>query len=142
MHDTSRTKHKHATLMSALRMSLKCYQTDEEDLLACTQRFKQDRDILKSAIGDELLNKFVTHTKEHKEETDSNKQDDMKKGSFKSWKAHLCITQANWNKCGSLLDGFNAHCSLENDQFPKTMTRASDVLSNQKFDKTWKEKLK
>ena len=56
--------------------------------------------------------------------------------------AHLHISQANWNKCGSLLDGFNTECSLENDQFPKTMTRASNVLSNHKFDKAWKEKLK
>ena len=54
----------------------------------------------------------------------------------------LCISQANWNKCGSLLDGFNTQHSLENDQFPRTMTRASDMSSNHKFDKTWKEKLK
>jgi len=121
---------------------LKCYQTDREDLLACTQRFKQDRDILKSAVGDKLLHEFVTHTKEHKDETGSAKRDKIAKGSFESWMARLCVSQANWNKHGSLLDGFNAQCSLENDQFPKTMTRASNVLSNHKFDKTWKEKLK
>ena len=52
MCDPSRTKCEHATLASALRTSLGCQQTDEEDLLACTQRFKQDREILKSAVGD------------------------------------------------------------------------------------------
>ena len=56
--------------------------------------------------------------------------------------AHLHILQANWCKCRSLLDGFNTQHSLENNQFPKMMTRASDVLSNHKLDKTWKEKLK
>ena len=142
MCDPSRTKCKHATLTSALRTLLKRYQTDEEDLLACTQRFKQDRDVLKSAVGHKLLDKFITHTKEHKDETDSNKRNEMKEGSFESWMACLCISQANWNKCGSLSDGFDTQCSLENDQFPKTMTRASNVLSDHKFDEAWKEKLK
>ena len=56
--------------------------------------------------------------------------------------ACLHTSQANRNKCRSLLDGFNAQHGLENNQFPKTMTRASNVSSNHKFDKTWKEKLK
>jgi len=79
MCDPSRTKCEHATLTSALKTLLGCQQTDEGDLLACTQRFKQDRDILKSAVHE-----FVTHTKEHKDETDSTKCDEIAKGSFES----------------------------------------------------------
>ena len=89
------TKHECATSTSALRTLLKCQQTDDEDLLACTWRLKQDRDILKSTVGDKLLDKFVTHTKEHEDETNSNERDEMKKGSFESWMAHLHIAQAN-----------------------------------------------
>ena len=111
MCDPSRTKCECATLTSALRALLECYQTDEEDLLACTQRFKQDRDVLKSTVGDKPLHEFVTHTKEHKDKTDRTKHDEIAKGSFESWMAHLHVSQANWNKCRSLLDGFNTQCS-------------------------------
>ena len=40
MCDPSRTKCECATSTSGLRTLLRCQQTDEEDLLACTQRFK------------------------------------------------------------------------------------------------------
>ena len=119
MRDPSRTKCKHATLMSALRTSLKCHQTDEEDLLACTQRFKQCSDTLKSAVRDKLLHEFVTHTKEHKDETDSGKRNEIAKRSLESWMTHSHVSHANWNKCRSLSDGFNTQCSLENDQLPR-----------------------
>ena len=45
MCDPSRTKCECTTLTSALRTLLRCQQTDEEDLLPCTQRFKQDQQI-------------------------------------------------------------------------------------------------
>ena len=89
-----------------------------------------------------MLHEFVAHTKEHEDETDGAKQDEMKKGSFESWMSCLCVAQASADKCGSLVEGFNTQCSLENNQFPKTMTRASDVSSDHKLDEAWRDKLK
>ena len=66
----------------------------------------------------------------------------MEKGSFESWMSHLHVAQASSDEHGSLAEGFNTQCSLENNQFPNAMTRASDILSNHKLDKAWRDKLK
>jgi hypothetical protein len=43
-------------------------------------------------------------------------------------------TESNQDKYGSLLDGLNTQQSLNNNQYPATITDANNVLSNHRFD--------
>jgi hypothetical protein len=48
--------------------------------------------------------------------------------------AVLYLKNANQKKYGSILQGLNTQQSLHNDQYPKTVINANNVLSNHKFD--------
>jgi hypothetical protein len=53
--------------------------------------------------------------------------------------AYLLLRGSDQNKYGTLMKGFVSQYSLGNDQYPKTIQTATDVLSNHKFDATYSE---
>jgi hypothetical protein len=46
----------------------------------------------------------------------------------------LYLKNANQKKYGSILQGLSTQQSLHNDQYPKTVVDANNMLSNHKFD--------
>ena len=50
--------------------------------------------------------------------------------------AFLYLENASQDKYGSILRSFNSQKSLRNDQYPRTITEANNVLSNHNFDTT------
>jgi hypothetical protein len=100
------------------------------------QRFKQMRDVLKSYVGVKLLDHFVTHTQEYIDLLgDTTKEAELKAEAFEKWCAYLLITRSDQSKYGSVVRHFRAQFSMENDQYPRTLRIATDILSSHKFDK-------
>jgi hypothetical protein len=60
--------------------------------------------------------------------------------TFECFLAYLYLENADRAKYGSLLMGLNTQQSLGNDQYPKTVTEANNVLSNHWLDFTPKMK--
>ena len=58
----------------------------------------------------------------------------MKEEAYDAWMAYLLLRGSDQNKYGMLMKGFVSQYSLGNDQYPKTIQTATDVLSNHKFD--------
>jgi hypothetical protein len=54
--------------------------------------------------------------------------------AFEQYTAYLYLEQSNRKKYGSILSGLSTQYSLGNDQYPKSMSEAVNVLSNHKFD--------
>lgn len=54
--------------------------------------------------------------------------------AFKQFLAFNYLENANQLKCGSILSGLNTQQSLGNDQYPKSIGEANNVLSNHCFD--------
>ena len=54
--------------------------------------------------------------------------------AFEQYLAYVYLEQSERKKYGSILSGLSTQFSLGNDQYPKTMTEAINVLSNHKFD--------
>ena len=49
--------------------------------------------------------------------------------------AYVYLENADQAKYGSILSGLNTQNSLRNEQYPKTLIEANNVLSNHEFDK-------
>ena len=139
MHDPIRAKYPCASLTEAISRAMNIKQTENENLLDCVKRFKQQRDIMKSHVGTNILDTFAENMPEHRNETDTNKQDEMKKSAFERWTAHLPIRNSDQAKYGSLMSGLISQYSMDHDQYPKTVTAATDVLSSHRHDnrKKW-----
>ena len=53
---------------------------------------------------------------------------------FEQFLAYLYLDNSDQTKYGSILAGLITQQLLKNDQYPKTITKANNVLSNHKFD--------
>jgi hypothetical protein len=92
------------------------------------KQFKQVRDVYKNHVGTKILDKFTKKLDEYKEATDAAAKKAVKEASFEKWMAYLLIEQSDHNKYGSLIKGFVSQYLLGNDQYPKAIAAATDVL--------------
>ena len=72
MHDPIRAKYPFASLTEALMRTLNIKQLEHERLIDYMKRFKQSRDVLKSHISGDILNKFIKNLPEYRHGTTVN----------------------------------------------------------------------
>ena len=82
-------------------------QREEENLIDCVTRFKSAKNVLKLHVGAKVLHKFVEHTKECWNETNTMKKQEMKNESFDKWMACLLMRNSNQKKHRTLLEGLS-----------------------------------
>ena len=85
MHDPIRVKYPYTSLTEALMRTLNIKQLEQESLIDYMKRFKQSRDVLKSHIGGDILNKFVETLPEYRQSTMSGQQEMNPKHSGDGW---------------------------------------------------------
>jgi hypothetical protein len=134
MQDPIRAKYPFASLTEAISRMLNLKQSENEGQFDYVKRFKVSRDIMKSHVGTDILDKFVENTLEYLDETDTTLKKEMKDEAFDRWMAYLLIRNSNQAKYGSLSNGLVSQFSIQNNQYPKTCTTATDILSNHRFD--------
>ena len=127
-------------LLDSFRAVLNLKQKDGESLQDYTERFKTSRDVLVSHIGGPVvLTKYVTKMDGY----DAKDADKITLCVNKSWGQFLAFTyldNSDKNKYGTLLSGLQTQQSLKNNQYPKSITEANNVLSNHRFDNASKSK--
>ena len=134
MHDPVRAQYPLASLTDALTWLINVKQGINESLIDYVKRFKQLRDVLKSYLGIGLLDYYVEQTDAYRNETDNNKQKEMKEDTFEQWLSYLVVTGSDHSKYGTLINGLKSQFSLGTNQYPKTITAATDALSDHRFD--------
>ncbi len=90
---------------------------------------------MKTHIGTDILDKFVENTKDYQDKNDATLKKEMKDKAFAKWMAYLLIQSSNQGKYGSLMTGLASQFLMENNQYPKTIRTATDILSNHKHDR-------
>jgi len=134
MHDPARAKYPYTSMMEALLRALQyTKQTEDENLIDHVTRFKSAKNVLKSHVGSDVLHKFIEHTEEYRSANATEKKE-MKDNSFDHWMAYLLMKNSDQKKYGTLLTGLASQYSMGNSQYPKTITSATDVLVNHKYD--------
>ena len=128
MHDPIRAKYPYASLTEALMRTLNIKQLEQESLIDYMKRFKQSRDVLKSHIGGDILNKFVKNLPEYRQSTMSGQQE-MKSEAFGRWMAYMMIRNSDQANYGSLLNGMVSQFSMNNNQYPVDIRQAMDILT-------------
>ena len=134
MHDTIRGRYPYASVTDAMKNLLYIKQQDNEPLLDYAKRFKQARDVLKSHVGTKILDEFVETTREYKEDDDDDERTKLKEEAFGRWSAYMLVKNSDQNKFGSLLNGMTTQYAMGNNQFPKNVQKAIDIMSNHRFD--------
>ena len=143
MHDPVRAQYPLTSMSDALGRLINAKQQEGESLLDWVKRFKELRDVAKSHLGNKFLDEFVEHQVEYKDglATEDEKKEQKKEVQSK-WMALLLLRGSDPNKYGSLVKGISSQFSLGNNQYPKTISAATDVLSNHKIDPKFYENQK
>jgi hypothetical protein len=118
-HDPIRAKYPYASLTEAMSRMLNIKQIESEGLLDYVKRFKESGDIMKSHVGNNILDKFVKNTREYQDETDKLLQQNMKDGAYNKWMAYLLIQNSDQAKYGTVMNGLVSQFSIQNNQYPK-----------------------
>jgi hypothetical protein len=109
-------------------------QQDNESLQDYTKWFRVARDVLESQFGGPIaLTKYVEKESNY-DPTNETIVKQCRKTVSEEFLAVLYLKNADQKKYGSILQGLNTQQSLHNDQYPKTVIDANNVLSNHKFD--------
>ena len=71
----------------------------------------------------------IEKTAEYKETTRSEKQKEFKAKAWDAWLSYMFLKHRDQLKYGSLLSGLASQYSMKNDQYPATLSAASNVLT-------------
>ena len=96
--------------------TLNIKQLEHESLIDYMKRFKQSRDVLKSHIGGDILNRFVKNLPEY-QQAGSVEQLEMKTKASRQWIAYMIIRNSDQAKYGSLLNGMVSQFLMNNNQY-------------------------
>ena len=128
------SRYEMSIISDAFRALFNAKQAEGENLTEYTRKFKAAKDILNSHLGGPVdLAKYVK-TMEGYDALNEIKIAQLTKAAQEQFFGFIFMENADQNKYGSLLRNLNSQKSLGNDQYPKTIADACEVLSNHKFD--------
>jgi hypothetical protein len=108
-------------------------QKEHESLQDYTKWFCVSRDVLESHMGGPIMLTKVVEAMPQYDETVVSTHDKCHKDTYEWFLAFVYLSNADKAKYGSILKGLSTQQSLSNDQYPRTITNANNVLSNQPF---------
>ena len=79
----------------------------------CTKRMKQQVEMFKQTAGKSVLYEFAEATADCQKETDEAKQKKSRDESFNEWMGHICMTNSDCKKHGSLKQNLQAQHSVK-----------------------------
>ena len=134
MHTPIKARYPFMTLTENLSSFLNLRQTENESLLDYLDRFEQEKNIIKSMLGIDVLYKFTT-THPGYEDLDEDGQDLEKAGSFDAWMACIFLRGGNQATYGELLKDYRKDYANKENSYPKTVRGALDVMRQLKPSK-------
>jgi len=84
----------------------------------------------------------VKTTPEYTNKSNVDKQNEMLTNSFAALSTYVMMQGADSSKYGSLMKGLVSQFSMKNDQYPRTMTNAVDVMAKHQFDQAFYDRKK
>jgi len=122
-------------LIETLARLLNIRQDEKEDILTYMERFKGERQVLKSLIGSDFLEAFTKTTPEYKKlGSDSKAQTKMIEESFETFSTVVFLRGANQRKYGTLMEGYRGQYAGGRNHYPTTLLTAVDALRTHKTD--------
>ena len=141
MHDGFRAQFYTISIKDAINRVFSIEQRDNEHVNDYIMRLKQHRDTLESYIGTKLIDEYYDKAPEFQTKSASQKAL-LKQGGWELMMATIAIEGADNAKYGSLKKDLRSQLSRGNNQYPKTVDEAQEILGSHKLDDKFFEKTK
>jgi hypothetical protein len=135
INDPVRARYPYASVTEAMTRFMTCRQLQNEPLANYVKRFKSCQDSMAQNMGKDFQKDFVKNMKQYADETNTDKQDEMLKGSYAQWKAYMLMKHSNQGKYGLRMTSLTTQVSMGTNQYPKDVMAAVDILTNHRFNK-------
>jgi hypothetical protein len=126
INDLVRARYPYASVTEAMTRFMTCKQLGNKPLADFVKRFKGNQDSMAQNMGKDFLKDFVKNTKQYADETVTEKQDEMQKGSYAQWTAYMLMKNSNQGKYGLLMTSLTTQFSMGTNQYPKDVMAAVD----------------
>jgi hypothetical protein len=140
MYGQSRGRYEFVQPTDTITQFLLLKQDHGESLVEYYRRFKQSVDNLREIFGDKFLNEFTEKMSSYKISKSIEEKNGLKKKAFSSWISYVYLMNSDNNKYGSLKRTLRTQYALQNNQYPTTMGRTNDALTNHRWDVEFKNK--
>jgi hypothetical protein len=137
MYGQVRAKYEFVQPTDTLLQFLTLKQEHGESLGDYNKRFNQGQDNLKGIFGTKFLNEYITKTEKYKAESDQDKRTELQQKSYKTWCSYVYLKNSDQNKYGTLKKSLQSQYALGNDQYPITISKMTDVLTNHSWDNAY-----
>ena len=134
-HVSRKANHPLLALVETLMGWITTRQGEKEGLLSFLERFKSERNVVISLLGDHLIDGYVENTQEYKDIPDGDTtvqerlQNEMKKSALAKFSAILFLKQSQQERYSTLLKEFRqSYANDQRDLFPKDLTSMFDVM--------------
>jgi hypothetical protein len=125
----------YASVTKAMTRFMTCRQLENKPLVDYIRRFKGIQDNMAQNMGEDFLKDFVKNTKQYADEANTDTRDEMQKGLYAQWTAHMLMKNSNQGKYGSLMTSLTTQFSMGTNQYPKDVMEAVDILTYHRLDK-------
>jgi hypothetical protein len=128
------TRYKMSTISDAFRSLFTSKEKDGESLQDYRRHFQRSTEILESHLGGPLILEKYVRTMTGYDQANISKTSELIKQASESLFASLYLENADQDKYGTILKNPNSQKSRRNDQFPRTIVKTKNLLSNHKLD--------
>ena len=135
-------KYPMTSITDAIRNIVNLRQKEDESLIDYTRRFKVARDVLKSQLGGPLILAPVAKNISGYDPKDPDKVRECEEEAYQQWLSYVYVSNTDKAKYGTLISGLSSQFALGQDQYPKTIVSATNVLSNHRFDSAYTDREK
>ena len=137
MYVPTRSKYVYDGIIETIKQIFDMKQSDDENIVEYSKRFKQALDEFKATLGKQLLDHYTKNTEEYQNRSGDTKKKEIKEKNWNSFITLMFIKNSDQRKYGELVKGLKSQYSLGNDQYPKNMDTAIKALNSHKWDSVY-----
>ena len=134
MHTPMRALYPHMGLIEAIARLVNMCQYENEDMISYVERFKQERQIVKSLMGRGCLDYFIKNMSKYKKEKEIKKKEEVLENAFKVFTSIIFAQGTYSKKYRTMLEQWRSQYGEGRDQYPKSLQAIVDAMQLHKND--------
>jgi len=121
-------------ILDSMIALIHCKQRDKESLQDYIRKFKVAREIFQSHLGGVFVMKKFLENITGYDKDDEEKIEELTEKADEQFSSYLYMVNSDQGKYGTVIKRLHSQKVLQNDQYPRTIIEANNVLSTHKFD--------
>ena len=135
MYTPVRARYLFSTLAETLSSVFNIRQIQDEKLVDFIERFNQEKQLVKTQLGEHFLDLFVGNTVEYNASIDEEEKTSMKSEAFEQFMDILFLCASDQGRYGKIQDEYHMDYANKKDNYPKLAVDMVDIMRQVKISR-------